>query len=282
MGGQKLNEALKSVQMACLYTPQGLCYNHVDSSIYRALRGKRLPMIEFHGVSLIYPNGVTGLSDIAIQIQKGEFVFLVGPTGSGKSSFLKLIYREVIPSGGEIFIDGHNLSDLTRRQIPYLRRNLGVVFQDFSLLPNKTVHENVAYALEVIGTPRSEIPRRVDHALHLVGLEEKTAMFPRELSGGEQQRTSIARALVNHPLILLADEPTGNLDPETSWEIMQLLARINTKGTTVVVATHDKHMVDLMRRRVVYLQQGRIIGDQERGTYTPEEAEETALPLGGS
>lgn len=222
-----------------------------------------------HGVSLIYPNGVHALHDINLYVEKAEFAFLVGATGSGKSSLLRLINRDALPSSGSIFVDNHDITDLKRSQVPLLRRKIGMVFQDFKLLPQKTVYENVAYALEVTGTSRKEIVRRVAKVLEIVNLTDRQRTFPAELSGGEQQRTSLARALVNSPLILMADEPTGNLDPDSSWEIMQLLLRVNARGTTVLVATHNKSIVDAMKKRVIVLSQGRIAYDRERSPYLP-------------
>jgi len=224
-------------------------------------------MIVFQNVSLVYPNGVHALSGIDLSIARGEFLFLVGSTGQGKSSLLKCIYKEVEPTSGEVLVEDRALSTLPHSQVPMLRRKVGVVFQDFKLLHQKTVWENVAYALQVTGASSRDVLRRVPRMLELVGLSHKSKMFPHELSGGEQQRTAIARALVNNPLILLCDEPTGNLDPETSGEIMALLARINAKGTTVVVATHNQAVVDRMRRRVVRLLNGRIANDEEQGRY---------------
>jgi len=214
-----------------------------------------------------YKGGVKALDGITLEIEKGEFVFVVGPSGSGKSTFMKLLTKEEEPSGGEVFVAGKDLSSLPRWRVPYLRRNVGCVFQDFKLLPNKTVFENVAFALEVIGRPKALVQRQVPQILELVGLGEKLDRFPDELSGGEQQRVSIARAFVNRPLILIADEPTGNLDPTTSVGIMRLLDRINRTGTTVVMATHDHAIVDSMRRRVVELESGQIVRDQSRGIY---------------
>jgi cell division transport system ATP-binding protein len=224
-------------------------------------------MIVFQNVSLVYPNGVHALSGIDLSISRGEFLFLVGSTGQGKSSLLKCVYKEVEPTSGEVVVDGRALSTLPQSQVPLLRRKVGVVFQDFKLLHQKTVWENVAYALQVTGASSRDVLRRVPRMLELVGIAHKNKMFPHELSGGEQQRTAIARALVNNPLILLCDEPTGNLDPDTSGEIMALLARINAKGTTVVVATHNQAVVDRMRRRVVRLINGRIAHDEEQGRY---------------
>ncbi|MDQ5873944.1 MAG: cell division ATP-binding protein FtsE [Actinomycetota bacterium] len=214
-----------------------------------------------------YKGGVKALDGITLEIEKGEFVFVVGPSGSGKSTFMKLLTKEEEPTGGEVFVAGKDLSSLPRWRVPYLRRNVGCVFQDFKLLPNKTVFENVAFALEVIGRPKALVSRQVPQILELVGLGEKLDRFPDELSGGEQQRVSIARAFVNRPLILIADEPTGNLDPTTSVGIMRLLDRINRTGTTVVMATHDHAIVDSMRRRVVELESGQIVRDQSRGIY---------------
>jgi cell division transport system ATP-binding protein len=214
-----------------------------------------------------YKVGVRAVDKMSIDIEKGEFVFLVGPSGSGKSTFIKLLTKEEMPTEGDIFVAGKNLNTLPRWRVPYLRRNVGCVFQDFKLLPNKTVFENVAFGLEVIGRPKSVVHRQVPQILELVGLGEKLDRFPEELSGGEQQRVSIARAFVNRPLILLADEPTGNLDPATSVGIMRLLDRINRTGTTVLMATHDHAIVDSMRRRVIELEGGRIVRDQSRGIY---------------
>ena len=227
----------------------------------------RHSMIVFDDVSLIYPNGVRALTDVSLSIGRGEFLFLVGSTGQGKSSLLKCVYRDVRPSAGDVIVEGQALTRLRDSLVPYLRRKVGVVFQDFKLLFQKTVWENVAYALQVTGASSRDVIRRVPRVLELVGIAHKSKMFPAELSGGEQQRTAIARALVNNPLILLCDEPTGNLDPETSAEIVALLARINAKGTTVVVATHNQAIVDRMRRRVVRMVHGKIAHDEERGRY---------------
>jgi len=224
-------------------------------------------LISLRGVSLVYRNGVRALDDVDLDIEKGAFVFLVGHSGTGKSSLLRLLYREAVPSAGAVVVDGIRVERLRRSKIPQLRRNVGVVFQDFKLLSDKTVWENVAFALHVTGTPTRDVMRQVPRALDLVGLSHKSRMFPAELSGGEQQRTAIARALVNNPKILLCDEPTGNLDPSNTTEIMELLLRINLKGTTVVVATHNQAVVDRMRRRVIRLEDGKIIADEERGYY---------------
>jgi cell division transport system ATP-binding protein len=224
-------------------------------------------MISVRGVTLTYANGVRALDDVDLEIAKGAFIFLVGDSGTGKSSLLKLLYREMVPSSGEVVVDGVRVDRLRRGKIAHLRRNIGVVFQDFKLLTHKTVWENVAFALQVTGARTKDVMRQVPRALDLVGLAHKSRMFPSELSGGEQQRAAIARALVNNPKILLCDEPTGNLDPANTIEIMDLLQRINIKGTTVVVATHNAAVVDRMRRRVVRLEDGRILHDDERGFY---------------
>jgi cell division transport system ATP-binding protein len=224
-------------------------------------------MIKTENVSKEYEKGARALESLTLDIDKGEFVFIVGPSGSGKSTFLKLLTREEQPTSGDVYVAGKNLSTLPRWRVPYLRRNVGCIYQDFKLLPNKTVFENVAFALQVIGRPRHVVNRQVPQILELVGLGEKLDRFPGELSGGEQQRVSIARAFVNRPLILLADEPTGNLDPATSVGIMRLLDRINRTGTTVVMATHDHAVVDSMRRRVVELEDGNIVRDQSTGIY---------------
>ncbi len=224
-------------------------------------------MIEFKNVSKIYDNETIALKDIDLNVDKGEFVFMVGPSGSGKSTFIKLLIKEIDETKGNIFIAGRNICNLKNSRIPQLRRNIGCVFQDFKLLPNKTAFENVAFALEVIGRPGYEIKVQVPQVLKLVGLHTRDSAYPHQLSGGEQQRISIARAFVNRPPILLADEPTGNLDPATSEGIMKILSRINLTGTTVVMATHDRSIVNSMRRRVVELEEGEIIRDQKRGVY---------------
>ena len=227
-------------------------------------------MIVFENVSKMYDQNVPGMMDASFHIEKGEFVFLVGPSGSGKSTLIKLVLKQLEPTDGRILVAGRNLHTLRRSKVPLLRRNIGCVFQDFKLLPNKTVYENVAYALEVVGEHRRSIRRKVPEILNLVGLADKTNSLPHEVSGGEQQRVSVARAFVNHPPLLLADEPTGNIDPETSIGIMQLLLRINRTGTTVVIATHDREMVDRMRRRVIALDGGRLVRDERRGVYDSE------------
>lgn len=224
-------------------------------------------MIKFEDVTKIYPPETIGLESIDVHIEKGEFVFLVGASGSGKSTFIRLLIKELEPDRGRILVGGRDLGTLRRWKVPYLRRNIGCVFQDFKLLTNKTVADNVLYALQVTGSEERASRRKVDEILGLVGLAHKVGNYPNELSGGEQQRVSIARAFVNHPPLLIADEPTGNLDPETSAGIMQLLYRINKTGTTVVMATHDREMVDRMRRRVIALEQGQIMRDQRRGGY---------------
>jgi cell division transport system ATP-binding protein len=227
------------------------------------------PVITFDHVSKIYPAqpNKPALNDISVQIYAGEFVFLVGHSGSGKTTFIRMLIREVKPTQGHIYIADEDLSNMRNWRVPYLRRNIGCVFQDFKLLPNKTVFENVAFALEVIGKSRHVIKTQVPEVLRLVGLQDKLNKRPDQLSGGEQQRVSIARAIVNRPPVLICDEPTGNLDPQTSRGIMDLLERINRTGTTVVVATHDREMVDNMRRRVIALDRGNLTRDQDRGVY---------------
>jgi cell division transport system ATP-binding protein len=224
-------------------------------------------MIRLENCSKVYKESVDALKDVSCDIQKGEFVFLVGPSGSGKSTFMRLLLKEEEPTEGRIYVAGKNIAQLPNWRVPYLRRNIGCVFQDFKLLPNKTVAENVAFALEVIGRPRHVIDERVSEMLEMVGLTGKTRHRPNELSGGEQQRVSIARAMVNHPPIMLADEPTGNLDPATSADIMKLLELINGAGTTVLMATHDRLIVDQYRKRVIELEAGRVVRDQARGVY---------------
>lgn len=224
-------------------------------------------MIQMVNVSKIYGAGSVALSNITIKIAKGEFVFVVGPSGAGKSTFIKLITREEVPTSGHVTVNGHNVEALLPQAVPYLRRSLGIVFQDYRLLPNRTVAENIAFAMEVIESPRREIQRRVTNVIDLVGLRQKSSRYPNELSGGEQQRVAIARAIVNNPVVVIADEPTGNLDPDTSWEIMKIFDNINKSGTTIVMATHDKTVVDAMRRRVVAIEKGRIARDQKKGVY---------------
>ena len=239
---------------------------------FRAVQPKSAAMILFEGVTKVYPGDVVGIRDVSLQIDKGEWVFLVGPSGSGKSTFIRLLLRELEATRGNVIVGGRNLSKIRRSKIPQLRRNIGCVFQDFKLLPTRTVYENVAYALEVQGQRRETIDRKVPEMISLVGLADKTDKLPHELSGGQQQRVSIARAFVNHPPLLICDEPTGNLDPETSIGIMQLLYRINRTGTTVVMATHDREMVDKMRRRVIALEDGRVVRDDRRGGYVEASA----------
>ena len=234
-------------------------------------------MIVFENVSKIYDPDVVGLQDFTCHIAKGEFVFLVGPSGSGKSTLIKLVLKEIEADQGRILVAGRNLNTLRHSKVPLLRRNIGCVFQDFKLLPNKTVYENVAYALEVVGENRRSIRRKVPEIINLVGLKDKMNNLPHEISGGEQQRVSVARAFVNHPPLLLADEPTGNIDPETSVGIMQLLVRINRTGTTVVIATHDREMVNRMRRRVLQLEGGQLMRDEHRGSYDEVAG---AVPIG--
>lgn len=228
-------------------------------------------MIHLTGVSKVYDNGCVALSNVTVDIPKGDFVFVVGPSGAGKSTFIKLLFREELPSKGKLIVNGRNVGELESSEVPYLRRNLGIVFQDYRLLPNKTVYENVAFAMQVIEASHREIKKRVSHVLDLVGLRHKAGSFPGELSGGEQQRIAIARAIVNNPVVLIADEPTGNLDPETSWEIMKIFNRINKGGTTIVMATHDKTVVDAMKRRVIAIENGNIARDEVKGVYGYED-----------
>jgi cell division transport system ATP-binding protein len=227
-------------------------------------------VIEMYGVSKVYPGGLTALKDINLKISRGEFVFIVGPSGAGKSTFIKLLFREELPTKGQIFFNGKNITRMRNRDIPFLRRRIGIVFQDFRLLPEKTAYENVAFAMEVVEASGKEIRKKVPQVLERVGLSHKADAKPSELSGGEQQRVALARALVNEPDVLVADEPTGNLDPDTSWEIMKLLSDINKRGTTVVVATHARELVNAMRKRVLQLDKGRLVRDEERGVYSNE------------
>src|SRR5437899_4174539 len=235
-------------------------------------------MIRLENVTKAYKGNVVALRDASADIQKREFVFLVCPSGSGKSTMLRLLNKEEIPEKGCIYVAGKDIGQLSHWKVPYLRRNIGSVFQDFKLLPNKTVYENVAFALEVIGRPTHVVSSQVPQILDLVGLSKKRGNLPHELSGGEQQRVSIARAFVNRPLILLADEPTGNLDPSTSVGIMRLLDRINRTGTTVLMATHDQSIVDRMRRRVIELDHGQLVRDQARGVYGVATSRPTMAP----
>lgn len=231
------------------------------------MRSEVQRLIRLNNVTKIYPNGVKALNDITLRIRKGEFVFLVGPSGAGKSTLTKLLYREELPSRGQIIFNGKSLVRMRPREVPYLRRKIGMVFQDFRLIPQKTVYENVAFALEVTGASHREIRKSVPAALNMVGLLEKASTFPDYLSGGEQQRVCIARAIVNNPVLIIADEPTGNLDPDTSWDLMNLFLDINRRGTTIIMATHAWDIVDAMKKRVVALEGGRIVSDEERGVY---------------
>ncbi|MGN1399884.1 MAG: cell division ATP-binding protein FtsE [Bacillus sp. (in: firmicutes)] len=224
-------------------------------------------MIEMVDVNKTYPNGVTAVNGINVKIDKGEFVYVVGPSGAGKSTFIKMMYREEMPTTGTITVNGVNIAKLRHTKVPIFRRNLGVIFQDFKLLPTLTVYENVAFALEVIEVDKVEIKKRVMETLELVGLKHKARMLPTELSGGEQQRVSIARAVVNSPKVVIADEPTGNLDPETSWDIMDIFEKINAQGTTVIMATHNKEIVNNLKHRVIAIENGTIIRDEQRGDY---------------
>jgi cell division transport system ATP-binding protein len=224
-------------------------------------------VLVLHDVTKRYPNGKVALRDVDLTIPEGDFVFLVGPSGAGKSTLIKLLIRDEVATRGEVILDGHDLARLGRRQVPKIRRKIGIVFQDFKLLPKKSVWENVAFALEVTGTPGRKVRPAVDRVLALVGLTAQARQFPSQLSGGEQQRTAIARALVHDPRLIIADEPTGNLDPLISWEIIQLLLRINELGVTVLMATHNADVVTALRKRVVALEEGRIIRDEVGGTY---------------
>ncbi|MFZ5596384.1 MAG: cell division ATP-binding protein FtsE [Bacillota bacterium] len=227
-------------------------------------------MINLYNVTKIYPNGIKGLDDVSLTIRKGEFVFLVGPSGAGKTTLIKLIFREELPSRGQVLFSGKNTARLKGREIPYMRRKIGMVFQDFRLLPQKTVFENVSFAMEVTGASTKNIVSRVPEVLELVGLGDKSGVLPSELSGGEQQRVCIARAIVNNPVLLIADEPTGNLDPETSRGLMSLFNQINKSGTTVIMATHARDIVDAMKKRVVAMCDGRVARDEEEGAYSNE------------
>lgn len=224
-------------------------------------------MIRLQAVSKVYDNQVVALRDVNLEVQKGEFVFITGPSGAGKSTLLKLLYRETLPTRGHVWVDGVNVNRLRRSQVPYLRRKIGVVFQDFKLLPQKTVFDNVAFALVVTEASPKEIRRQVPAVLEMVGLGQKQNAYPNQLSGGEQQRLALARAVVNNPVLLLADEPTGNLDPATAWDITNLMLEINRRGTTVVMATHAEAIVNSLQRRVVSMHEGTVVQDQERGAY---------------
>ena len=224
-------------------------------------------MLEMRHAGKVYPGGAVALEDINVHISPGEFVFLVGPSGAGKSTFIRLISREIEPTSGQILVDGVDVMKLKRGDIPYLRRQLGIVFQDFRLLNDRTAYENVAFAMQVIEAPSHKIRQRVTEVLDLVGLKGRGNNYPGEMSGGEQQRVAIARAIVNDPLLVIADEPTGNLDPETSKEIMEIFSEINSRGTTIIMATHDKTMVDYMQKRVIALENGRLVRDDRKGVY---------------
>ena len=224
-------------------------------------------MLRMENVSKVYPGGSVALQDVDIHIKPGEFVFVVGPSGAGKSTFIKMLFREVLPTTGSIFVNGVDILSLTPKEIPYMRRQLGIIFQDYRLLPDRTVYENVAFAMQVIETPHRKIKRRVLNVLDLVCLRHRANAYPNELSGGEQQRIAIARAIVNDPILVIADEPTGNLDPETSWDIMEIFKEINASGTTIVMATHDKEIVDAMGKRVVVIEHGDIVRDEASGVY---------------
>ena len=231
---------------------------------------KVIPIIAMDHISKQYSTGVEALSDVSIRIHKGKFVFVVGKSGSGKSTFIKLLLKELNPTEGRIFVGGRQVTNLKRKQVSLYRRKIGVVFQDFRLLKNKTVFENVAFAQEIIGMTKRDIARNVPIMLEMVGLKGKEKMYPHELSGGEQQRVAIARALINQPTILLADEPTGNLDPKTAWDIMMLLEEVNKMGTTVVVVTHNNDVVDVMQKRVINLEDGVLVRDEKKGGYQVE------------
>ena len=224
-------------------------------------------MLIMSDVSKVYPGGSVALQDVNVHIEPGEFVFVVGPSGAGKSTFIKMLFREVLPTTGSIFVNGVDILSLTPKEIPFMRRQLGIIFQDYRLLPDRTVFENVAFAMQVIEAPHRKIRRQVMNVLDLVGLRDRANAYPNELSGGEQQRIAIARAIVNDPVFVIADEPTGNLDPETSWDIMEIFKEINATGTTIVMATHDKEVVDAMGKRVIAIEKGRIVRDEKEGVY---------------
>ena len=224
-------------------------------------------MLIMSDVSKVYPGGSVALQDVNVHIEPGEFVFVVGPSGAGKSTFIKMLFREVLPTTGSIFVNGMDILSLSPKEIPFMRRQLGIIFQDYRLLPDRTVYENVAFAMQVIEAPHRKIKRQVMNMLDLVGLRHRANAYPNELSGGEQQRIAIARAIVNDPVFVIADEPTGNLDPETSWDIMEIFKEINDAGTTIVMATHDKEVVDAMGKRVIAIEHGRIVRDEKEGVY---------------
>ncbi|MFY9176707.1 MAG: cell division ATP-binding protein FtsE [Caldicoprobacterales bacterium] len=227
-------------------------------------------MIQFKNVSKVYENGTKALSNVNFTINSGEFVFLVGASGAGKTTAVKLILREILPTQGEIIVNGRDITKLKKKEIPYYRRNLGVVFQDFRLLPDKTVYENVAFAMEIVEARERDIRRQVPSVLSMVGLASKAESYPHQLSGGEQQRATLARAIVNNPSILIADEPTGNLDPDTAMDIMRLINMINHRGTTVIMATHASEIVDAMKKRVITFKKGIVVRDEEKGGYANE------------
>ena len=233
-------------------------------------QGALRPVISFHGVSKVYPNGTEALRDVDLAIHQGDFCFLVGASGAGKSTLVRLLIRDEAPSTGRIFVEGQEISRMSRRKLPKLRRKFGIVFQDYKLLSRRTVAQNVAFALQVTRPGQRHLREKVEEVLWIVGLEDKLDTFPDELSGGEQQRVAIARALVHRPRIFLADEPTGNLDPDTSWGIVQLLLQINHRGTTVLMATHNREVVDLVRRRVIAIDGGRVVRDEAEGQYMRE------------
>ena len=224
-------------------------------------------MIHMKNVTKVYENGAVALNNINVDIRKGEFVFLVGSSGAGKSTFIKMLFREVLPTSGILTVNGRDVIRMANKEVPYLRRSLGVIFQDYRLLPEKTVYENISFAMQVIEAPRRLMQRSVNSVLDIVGLRDKYKCFPHQLSGGEQQRVAIARAIVNNPSIVIAYEPSGNLDPETSWGIMDIFQRINAAGTTIVMATHDKTIVDAMQRRVIAIEDGQIVRDEAQGGY---------------
>ena len=224
-------------------------------------------MLIMNDVSKVYPGGSVALQDVNVHIEPGEFVFVVGPSGAGKSTFIKMLFREVLPTTGSIFVNGMDILALSPKEIPFMRRQLGIIFQDYRLLPDRTVFENVAFAMQVIEAPHRKIRRQVNNVLDLVGLRHRSNAYPNELSGGEQQRIAIARAIVNDPVFVIADEANGNLDRETSWDIMEIFKEINSAGTTIVMATHDKDVVDAMGKRVIAIEQGRIVRDEKEGVY---------------
>lgn len=251
----------------------GILANRVERRLLNSIDAEEYErsVIEMQDVWKEYPNGTPALSGISVHIQPGDFVYVVGPSGAGKSTFIKLMYREERPTRGHIFVNGFNIERLKDRKIPLLRRSIGVVFQDFKLLPKLTAAENVAFALHVVGLSHRQIARRVEDVLEQVGLGGKSHMLPSQLSGGEQQRVVVARSLANNPSVIIADEPTGNLDPDTSWGIMRLFRRINDKGTTVVMATHNRDIVNSLKRRVIAIEQGQIVRDEQRGNYGYDE-----------